>query len=1071
MAEEVVGEPASTAVPSSPGAEANPEPRGPPISADPGSLPPGQGLRPGSPPVPPPPGLDSGMHDDGPRDQSLTVDDGYGNVARSGSKVSVASLMQRKSSLESYREKPVSTRLHMLEFASEKAWWFEGQNALGFTTVLWLVFIYIMYTRAGVLESYDTGLSVSQHMENIVAHPDLSGVRVRAPEKDPLVCRCACQSSSAGMPKGPCDEKASESLTFLGELPAGSSRLPHFSTDALLAASIDPATLGDKLGKGNDDIEAMTWDKIAMPDDVWFWIEHGFLPDVWRARSQSGGNATLQGLVAQKNLIIGGVRIRQKRAQWSATCEDKVGEGLTDFYRTECRSSQPSTSPYGPFAAQVATTANSTQAATPAPTISTPTVNTTLPQAGTEFLPSTTADGDGYYDALFDVELDISHALETAAYDRKHHWVDGATRTITLEAVTLNAEIGMFAIIDIEFEFPSAGGVQKQVQVHTIQAVGSKIEFIDIVPELIWAGLVILLIRQEVVQMLYSCWEKRCLDYWLDLWCVVDWVSIFVSIMIAFFWMWQISSIGSITEDVAALPRGPFASGQPVITQYRTQWQAILDATIAVYLRKQYYQLSLFWYALILTGRFLKGFLAQAKTAMLQLTIGTVSWDFYHLFVFFTMLFLNFQVGGHVLFGAEIDSWSSLPKAGATSVRMLLGTYPFDPMYEMAPFSAICWFWTFLITVVFILMNLIFAMVADYFHVVRRMVGPTDSVWKDIANATKDLWWRMGWRWINLEDREFKAAFLENPYQDVCPGLEEASQVPDSMVRDARHTCLGVRLGRRHIEAMSVEGHTADSHPGFQECTSKGLQEFGPDIMAADHLLELAQTPLMADWENKKESTLLTVRGFVKLLRKHHADMDEHIDGLEAEVTQDHSQLANTVDYLEANVKKCLEEFERLKDSGVHSLAPPMHALPRPGTMAAADAQATSMVKPGALLRAIDNKMGDIQRQKGPQARLPPLKDGDFSAYTNAALMNSSNSSRAFDMVSPRLSKALALGNAPSNEAPVPMLSNQPAALAIGNAAGQPRGDTMGDTMLQLRDAAHADKPDNNAPPAIMNSV
>merc|ERR1740133_179048 len=170
---------------------------------------------------------------------------------------------------------------------------------------------------------------------------------------------------------------------------------------------------------------------------------------------------------------------------------------------------------------------------------------------------------------------------------------------------------------------------------------------------------------------------------------------------------------------------------------------------------------------MILTCRFLKGFLSQAKLAMLQMTVGTTFWDLCHLLVFFTMLFLNFQLGGYILFGCELEEWSTMTQAGATSVKMMLGNYQFQPMFDIAPVSATCWFWGFLLTMVFILMNLIFAMTADYFHVIRGSLGDTDSLWQDSKNAAVDLWWRMGWRKINLEDREWKMAFIENPYNEV----------------------------------------------------------------------------------------------------------------------------------------------------------------------------------------------------------------------------------------------------------------------------------------------------------------
>jgi len=318
----------------------------------------------------------------------------------------------------------------------------------------------------------------------------------------------------------------------------------------------------------------------------------------------------------------------------------------------------------------------------------------------------------------------------------------------------------------------------------------------------------------------------------------------------------------------------------------------------------------------------------------------------------------------------------------------------------------------------------------------------------------------------------------------------EASQVPEQLERDAHHTCLGVRLGRRHMEAMSVEGLNENLHPAYVEATSKGVQEImeSPDIMAADHLLELTESLVEEEFQEKHLSMLSVMRGFVTLLRKHHQDMDEHCAGLEAEVTQDHSALVRTVDYLENNVRRCLEEFERLKTDGVHSLAPPMHALPRPGTLAALEAQKESMVAPGALLRAIDKQAAILEKRTGPQPAVPPMLGDDIgNNMTVAMLMNSPACNAVASVLSNvpdyHQSATKALGNAPSNveksgnQPPEPpeataMLSDKPEPAILGNAA---IGD--GATMLSiddlLRNAAIADQEeeagDGNAPPAIMD--
>jgi hypothetical protein len=673
-------------------------------------------------------------------------------------------------------------------------------------------------------------------------------------------------------------------------------------------------------------------------------------------------------------LIIGGIRARQERSEMSAECEGKVSSDLDSVYGMSCRGWDDATGYYGP--------SNTTG-------VSSSAVNA--------FDPS--QNDASFYDALLDVELPASYALETASFCRKNNWIDSATRRLELMGVTLNADVGMFAIINIHFDFRQGGGVEKRVSVNTIHATGQKLTLTDIIPELIWAVMILLLLRQEIFQLAYETYQRRCLDYWMDLWCVVDWVSICIGLTIAAFWFWQISSIGAIADEVAKLPRSPFAGGYPTggsLDAYETTWQKILDDAIAIYERKKQYHLCLFWYTMIITGRFLKGFLSQAKLAMLQLTLGHTFWDVTHLLLFFLVIFINFMLGGHILFGPELWDWSTLVKSASTSLRMILGEFAFDDMFEIAPVSATIWFWFFLLSMTFILMNFCFAIIGDYFHVFRRSIGATPTVVEDIIASLKEMWWRWGWRrerFSEADDREtYCAACCLSPYYEVLENLMEAAQVPESLERDSRHSCLGVKLARRHMEALSVEGLTAENNEGFREVGENDLQRLGCELFAAVHLLEGTKPMVDKETKLKNESQLTLIRHLVKLLKEHRKELDAHCTELEKDVllladadseNDGRDGLFRYLENLEDSVKQCLTEFDRLKMTGIKSLAPATQGLPRPGTMAAHEMQEISMIGPGALLKAIETQTQNL-------LRLPPEPPDLMNpVHRNALLMKS----------------------------------------------------------------------------------
>lgn len=232
-----------------------------------------------------------------------------------------------------------------------------------------------------------------------------------------------------------------------------------------------------------------------------------------------------------------------------------------------------------------------------------------------------------------------------------------------------------------------------------------------------------------------------------------------------------------------------------------------------------------------------------------------------------------------------------------------------------------------------------------------------------------------------------------SPYYEVLESLMEAAQVPDSLERDSRHSCLGVKLGRRHMEALSVEGLTAASNPGFAEVKENDLQRLGCELFAAEHLLEMTEPMVEIETKLKNESQLTLIRHLVKLLQKHRMELDEHCTELEKDIQfladadfspeDGRGGLFRYLENMEDSVKNCLQEFNRLKNTGVKSLAPAPHALPRPGTMAAIEMQQSSMVGQGALLRAIENQTENLLRQP------PEPPDMMNPAHRNALLMKS----------------------------------------------------------------------------------
>jgi hypothetical protein len=778
----------------------------------------------------------------------------------------------------------VVSRFQMIEYLSAREWWAEGQVGLCFSLAIWLVLLVIVFMRTDVEAAFEVKNALASHMQQVVAHPSISNIAPRPAAETPLPCRCACQASTRGLPeKGSCGGidsfgVAVEALDFHGIV--SSDLVDHLSLEA----------------GGKETAPEMRWDDIMTPEDAWYWVEHGLIPSVWHPRA-GYGRESRPGFLLQRNLVIGGIRIRQTRAADAVEgCE--VAAGLHSHYSNTCRSPLPAESKYGVYEQTGGNDTSISRAFTPV------------------------AEKPGIFDAMLNVERPSSEAYRTVGVLKALKWCDGMTRSLEVKAALLNAEVGLFAYMVVSFDFSPVGEVAKVVSVKTLNVVGAGLSVADYIPELIWIILVIILLQQELRQVCTMCIARQIGEYLADPWNVVDWISILVGVPVAFYW-WVISlQTGSLSEDVATLPRTPLEGIN--LDSFRDTWGGILDDVESVLYVKMYHKFCLFWYASILSLRFLKNFLTQQKLATIQMSMSQAFRDISHFMVIYAALFGNFCLGGRILFGAELEEWSTFSRSAGSSIRMLLGHFTFGEMFEIAPVSATLWFWGFLVCMVFMLSNLLLVIILDHYSTFRKMIGPTPSILHDAKLGFSDFIWRtFDFRWEEFKENGIWDALTKNPYADLSENLMEVAECDEDFIKKAGLSSIGVRLIRREMENLSVEGIADDGNAGGVTLDGLGMRRLGVEPMTANHLLEECEKFVAAEM-GEKTSALTQVRQFVVLLKTHKEELDKHCDNLEEGIDDDKEHMWQTMKRLERSIRKSLGTFQLLRTVGVETWAPPL---------------------------------------------------------------------------------------------------------------------------------------------------
>eukprot|EP00391_Amoebophrya_sp_Ameob2_P011104 CAMPEP_0178999092 /NCGR_PEP_ID=MMETSP0795-20121207/9863_1 /TAXON_ID=88552 /ORGANISM="Amoebophrya sp., Strain Ameob2" /LENGTH=1155 /DNA_ID=CAMNT_0020691817 /DNA_START=345 /DNA_END=3812 /DNA_ORIENTATION=+ len=721
---------------------------------------------------------------------------------------------------EKEAEKYSVTKGEMLTFLNAYLWFLEAGGGIPFTISMWFIFVLLVNLHGDVEQTFSVKRTLSESVSGIVAHPLLGNApRVAGSTQETVVnmhCDCNCQPREAldrGVMKlRGCELPDSNQFAFLDQSEqlavhriAGMVTGQAYTDFAL--ESTRETIFNDKLNEIGDasklSLNITSWDQVISVADSWFWLQHGLLPVIWRENQLTFRDVELPQILAGQpvpkaaadrpgrlmmfNQLIGGVRLQQKKLK-SSGCP--VNKDLIDWYGMECRSEVPLTAAYGP-----GTTARN--------------------------LPFQPVPGkSGIFEAYFDIGRRLASA--GGALEEVEHllvpnrWIDENTEWLEFQAAFFNAQVRLLANLKVRFTFDDGGFMEKTI---TVDATSANLypNFAYYLPDIIWLSMIGMLFQQELFEVLKARRNEYLKDYFMDSWNFLDWCTITLGIVMGALWFDMVTKQSALATQVAALPATPSQvdeQGNSValtsIEQYHEEWGGIIDK-IQEAADQQWIQYNLlFWYTLILMMRFFKAFQGQPRLSMLSSTLLACFYDMVHYLMIFFVVFVSYALGGHALFGSLLEDWSTVNKAVNTSFLALMGEFDFNEMFELSPVTATLWFWSFMIVMTFILLNLLIALIFDHYSSLKFKVGETKGFTSQAMEFIRELNWNMDWLLqrrtylklgiLNPEmERLFKGTkSVEDIYEDFCTEDGEA-------LTYGRKTVLTVRAEAREAARQAYE--------------------------------------------------------------------------------------------------------------------------------------------------------------------------------------------------------------------------------------------------------------------------
>lgn len=353
-------------------------------------------------------------------------------------------------------------------------------------------------------------------------------------------------------------------------------------------------------------------------------------------------------------------------------------------------------------------------------------------------------------------------------------WFSPATQKMEGTFITYNGKLDSLTVTYLNFFFTRAGHIMKQVEPVTIwlHPYGTGQGFC-IALDALWALLVLRILLIEIWDMSrYICQLGivRGMRGYAGIWNLVDWLSCGTALVIGLMWLNQNLIVNSLATHLATgdqKVQGSWQDENDILNFFR-EADDVVQHTLDM-------RRFMAFYPMVISGRFFKAFAAQPRLGLVVNTLAQAFTDIYHFGVVFLAVFMGYVVSGMLLFGEELDEFSYFGRSMMSCWRLLLGDFDFQELEQVGRAWAACWFWSFTILVLQLMLNMLLAVIMDVYTLVKSNASNSETVF----SQSVELWKR----YRNIKaGREVSLEKILNILDPTC--LDEA----DSTGNDDMYT-------------------------------------------------------------------------------------------------------------------------------------------------------------------------------------------------------------------------------------------------------------------------------------------
>lgn len=448
---------------------------------------------------------------------------------------------------------------------------------------------------------------------------------------------------------------------------------------------------------GNNPFKTLT--DVDNRGDFWSWCRLGLFPRLFEDEQSW--------LVY--NSIIGGVRMTQERRE-SEDCN--IIDGLDEFYELTCEGLGYETEPEGGRAQRIRS-----------------------------------AEPVWFYLHFNNSEMTLLLLSMEAA-----EWFDRRTKKIEITIPIYNAEFALFTVVYVNFFVSPGGHVWHQVIPSSTYATWF-LRWYYWIPDCVWLFCVFHKFVAACADMNRLRNTGGSMAALCHFWRLFDWFSLLCSLCLVCIFVIGANMSSSVDETIGALAEVHPEDFKEAVTSAVEQLET---TTFFVYMCR----VAAALYTLVIAAQLFKVFDGQPRLAIVTRTLSHAAKDLVHFLIVCLSVAMSFAIAGVVLFGREVSSFVTFPRACLTCFRMLFYQFYWDELSLAGRYQASVWLTLFIIIVALGMLNMLIAQVIEHYERSKHAASSDETVWAAASNSLQ-RWSRERFGGLIRLDTILKAVTLE----------------------------------------------------------------------------------------------------------------------------------------------------------------------------------------------------------------------------------------------------------------------------------------------------------------------